>query len=80
MSLRVVYRWFECKYDKPARPALLKLIERASQSTLEPLQRLSGTLSRWFEPISRYIRHRYSNGIHFLINSPQALLDHACPG
>src|SRR6266849_7435441 len=46
--------WFERTYAKPAREALLKLIERASQSTLEPLQRMSGTLSRWFEPIFRY--------------------------
>ena len=55
--------WFERKYAKPAREALLKLIERASQSALEPLQRLSGTLSRWFEPIFRYMRHRYTNGM-----------------
>jgi transposase len=55
--------WFERTYAKPAREALLKLIERASQSALEPLQRMAGTLSRWFEPISRYIRHRYTNGM-----------------
>src|SRR6266850_998110 len=55
--------WFERTYAKPAREALLKLIERASQSTLEPLQRMSGTLSRWFEPIFRYMRHRYTNGM-----------------
>ena len=56
-------RWFERKYEKPAREALLKLIERARQSALEPLQRMAGTLSRWFEPISRYLRHRYTNGM-----------------
>jgi len=55
--------WFERQYEKPAREALLKLIERASQSALEGLQRLSGTLSRWFEPIFRYMRHRYTNGM-----------------
>jgi transposase len=55
--------WFERTYAKPAREALLKLIERASQSTLEPLQRMSSTLSRWFEPIFRYMRHRYTNGM-----------------
>ena len=55
--------WFERKYEKPAREALLKLIERASQSTQEPLQRMAGTLTRWFEPIAHYIRNRYSNGI-----------------
>jgi transposase len=58
-----VRRWFERKYDKPAREALLKLMERASQSVQEPLKRIAGTLSRWFEPIVRYIRHRYSNGM-----------------
>lgn len=56
-------KWFERKYDKPAREALLKLIERATQSSLEPLQEIAGTLSRWFEPIVRYIRHRYTNGM-----------------
>jgi transposase len=56
-------RWFDRKYDKPAREALLKLIERASQSAQEPLQRMAGTLSRWFEPIVRYIGRRYSNGM-----------------
>ena len=56
-------RWFDRKYDKPAREALLKLIERASQSVQEPLQRIAGTLHRWFEPIARYIRQRYTNGM-----------------
>ena len=55
--------WFERTYEKPARAALLKLIERASQSVQEPLKRIAGTLSRWFAPIVRYIRHRYSNGM-----------------
>jgi transposase len=55
--------WFERKYEKPAREALLKLIERASQSVQEPLKRMAGTLTRWFEPIVHYIRHRYSNGM-----------------
>ena len=31
-------KWFERKYEKPAREALLKLIERARESALEPLQ------------------------------------------
>jgi transposase len=56
-------KWFERKYEKPAREALLKLIERARESTQEALQGIAGTLSRWFEPIARYIRHRYSNGM-----------------
>ena len=55
--------WFERKYEKPAREALLKLIECASQSTQAPLKRMAGTLPRWFEPIVHYIRNRYSNGI-----------------
>ena len=55
--------WFDRKYDKPAREALLKLIERANQSAQEPLQRIAGTLTRWFEPIVRYIRNRYTNGM-----------------
>jgi transposase len=55
--------WFERKYEKPAREALLKLIARANESALEPLQSVAGTLSRWFEPIVRYIRHRYTNGM-----------------
>ena len=55
--------WFERKYEKPAREALLKLIERASRSVQEPLKRMAGTLTRWFEPIVHYIRQRYSNGM-----------------
>lgn len=54
--------WFDRKYEKPAREALLKLIERARASAQEPLRRLAGTLDRWVEPIVRYIRHRYTNG------------------
>jgi transposase len=55
--------WFDRQYEKPAREALSKLIERASQSVQEPLKRIAGTLTRWFEPIVHYIRNRYSNGI-----------------
>ena len=56
-------QWFERKYDKPSRAALWKLIERARESALEPLQSVAGRLSRWFEPIARYIGHRYTNGM-----------------
>jgi transposase len=56
-------KWLERKYDKPARAALWKLIERARASALAPLQDVSGTLSRWFEPMARYMRQRYSNGM-----------------
>jgi len=55
--------WFDRKYEKPAREALLKLIERASQSAQEPLKRIAGTLTRWFTPIVRYIRKRYTKGM-----------------
>src|SRR3989441_9279607 len=55
--------WFERKYEKSAREALWKLIERAGQRAQEALKRMAGTLNRWFEPIAHYIRHRYSNGM-----------------
>ncbi|ETX06035.1 MAG: hypothetical protein ETSY2_19500, partial [Candidatus Entotheonella gemina] len=54
--------WFDRKYEQPAREALLQLIERAKASFQEPLVSLAGTLERWFEPIVRYIRKRYTNG------------------
>jgi len=55
--------WFDRKYEKPAREALWKLIERAHQSTQEPLQRISGTLTRWVDPMVRDVRNRYTNGM-----------------
>jgi transposase len=55
--------WFDRKYEKPAREALVRLIERARQSVQEPLQRIAGMLTRWSEPIVRYIRNRYTNGL-----------------
>src|SRR4029434_1996740 len=61
--VQTLRKWFERKYENPAREALLQLIERASQSAQEPLRRIAGTLTRWFEPIARYIRHRYTNGM-----------------
>lgn len=61
--VQALRQWFERQYEKPAREALLKLIAQASQSAQEGLQRLAGTLTRWFEPIVRYIRNRYTNGI-----------------
>jgi transposase len=56
-------KWFERTYDKPARTALWKRIEQARESALAPLQSVAGTLSRWFEPIARDIRHRDTNGM-----------------
>jgi hypothetical protein len=56
-------KWFDRRYNKPAHEALLTLIERAHQSAQEPLQRIAGTLTRWFAPIVRYIRNRYTNGM-----------------
>jgi transposase len=59
----MIIRWFERKYDQLARAALWQLIERARESVLAPLQGVWGPFSRWFEPIARYIRHRYTNGM-----------------
>jgi transposase len=73
-------RWFERKYEKPAREALLKLIKRASQSPQEPLKRISGTLTRWFEPIVHYIRNRYSNGITEGLNNKIKLIQRMAYG
>jgi transposase len=73
-------RWFERKYEKPAREALLKLIERASQSAQEPLTRMAGTLTRWFEPIVHYIRNRYSNGITEGLNNKIKLIQRMAYG
>jgi transposase len=56
-------RWVERSYEKPAREALLKLMARATQSAQEPLRQIAGTLTRWFEPIVRSIRNRYTNGM-----------------
>jgi transposase len=61
--VQALRKWFERRYDKPARAALWKLIEQARESALAPLHSMAGTLSRWFEPIARYIRHRYTNGM-----------------
>jgi transposase len=56
-------KWFDRKDEKPAREALLTLIERARQHAQKPLQRLAGTLTRWFEPMVCSIRHRDTNGM-----------------
>ena len=61
--VQTLRRWFERTYEKPAREALVKLIERASKSTQEPLKRMAGTLTRGFEPIVRYLGRRYNNGM-----------------
>ena len=58
-----VRQWCDRQYDTPAREALVKLIERAGQSAQEPWQRRAGTLTRWFSPIVRSIRNRYTNGM-----------------
>lgn len=72
--------WFARTYEKPAREALLKLIERASQSAQEPLKRLAGTLTRWCEPIVHYIRHRYSNGMTAGFNNKIKLIQRMAYG
>jgi transposase len=33
------------------------------QSGISPKVGMNRTLTRWFEPIARYIRHRYTNGM-----------------
>jgi transposase len=58
-----VSTWCDRKDEKPAREALLKLMERASQSAQEPLKRRARTLTRWFDPMVRSIRNRYTNGM-----------------
>jgi transposase len=55
--------WCERKYAKPAREALLTLIERATQSAHEPRQWRAGTLTRWFDPILLHIRNRSTNSM-----------------
>ncbi len=75
-----VRKWFDRKYNKPAREALLTLIERANQSAQEPLQRIAGTLTRWFAPIVRYIRNRYTNGITEGFNNKIKLLQRMAYG
>jgi transposase len=72
--------WFERKYEKPAREALLRLIERARQSVQEPLQRIAGTLTRWGEPIVRYIRNRYTNGMTAGFNNKIKLIQRMAYG
>jgi len=72
--------WFERKYEKPAREALLKLIERASQSAQAPLKRMAGTLTRWFEPMVHYIRNRYSNGMTEGLNNKIKLIQRMAYG
>jgi transposase len=58
----------------------LKLIERASQSTLEPLQRMSGTLRRWFAPMFRSLRHRSTNGMTEGFNNKIKLIQRMASG
>jgi transposase len=73
-------QWFERKDEKPAREALLKLMERASESALEALQSVAGTLSRWFAPIVRDIRHRYTNGMTEGFNNKIKLIQRMASG
>ena len=73
-------KWFDRKYEKPARTALLKLVERATQSAQEPLQRIAGTLTRWFDPIVRYIRNRYTNGMTEGFNNKIKLIQRMASG
>ena len=38
-------------------------VGRARQSAREPLQRIVGTMTRWFDPIIHYIRNHYTIGM-----------------
>jgi transposase len=78
--VQALRKWFDRKYEKPAREALLQLIERASQSAQEALQRIAGTLTRWFQPIVRSIRHRYTDGITEGFNNKLKLIQRLAYG
>ena len=58
----------------------MKLIARASQSVQEPLPRLAGTLQRWFEPMARSIRQRYTNGLTEGFNNKITLIQRMASG
>jgi transposase len=73
-------RWCDRHYEKPAREALLKRIERAGQSVQEPLKRIAGTLTRWCNPIVRYIRNRYTNGMTEGFNNKLKLIQRMAYG
>lgn len=71
---------FDRKYEQPAREALLQLIERARQSVQEPLQRIAGTLTRWGEPIVRYLRNRSTHGMTEGFNNKIKLIQRMASG
>lgn len=71
---------FDRPEEKPAREALVKLIERARQSAQEPLKRRAGTLTRWFEPSVRSIRRRYPNGMTEGFNKKIKLIQRRASG
>ena len=73
-------QWVDRKDEQPARETLLKLIARASQSVQEPLPRLAGTLQRWFEPMARSIRQRYTNGLTEGFNNKITLIQRMASG
>ena len=58
----------------------MKLIERANQSAQEPLQRIAGTLTRWFEPLVRSIRNRYTHGMTEGCNNKSKLIQRMAYG
>ena len=73
-------RWCDRQDDTPAREARCKLIERASQRAQEPRQRVAGTVSRWFEPRVRSIRHRDTNGMPEGFNHKSKLIQRMAYG
>jgi transposase len=58
LTLRLHIRRFACS-DCHHRP----WEKSATFGDRVKLQSMAGTVSRWFEPIARYIRHRYTNGM-----------------
>ena len=49
-------------------------MEWARESALEPLPIVAGTCSRWCEPMARYLRHRYTNGVTEGFNNKMKLI------
>jgi len=75
-----VRRWGDRQDAKPARDALVKLMERAGQSVQAPRQRRAGTWTRWFDPIVRYLRNRYTNGMTEGFNNKIKLIQRMASG
>ena len=58
----------------------MQLSERATQSAQASLARIAGTLTRWFEPIVRFMRHRHTNGMTEGFNNKIKLIQRMASG